>query len=242
MTPLDAARQCNRPVNDLGGRFMLAPETYAAGATAGFSGFDFYFGGRGGVLGDVPAKVVAGSMFFFNTQVVTEQWAMARGVMEPRAASDRFAACGAEWGRRHLAGCPELERLADLIERVVDAANPNGLALFAAWLGADRPTDPEGRALHAVHLLRELRGGLHGLAVTAAGLSGLEAVMVSGGEATATFFGYQPPFPDPEPLRARWQSAEQVTDDLMARQLAVLTPVELDDLARLVGQAATHTP
>src|SRR4051794_32804333 len=46
------------PIGDLGGRFMLSGRTYGTGAGLGFSGLDFYFCGRAGVLGPVDADVV----------------------------------------------------------------------------------------------------------------------------------------------------------------------------------------
>jgi hypothetical protein len=45
-------------------RFMSDGETYKRGAELGFAGIDFYFAGRGGVLGDVSNDVVASSFVF----------------------------------------------------------------------------------------------------------------------------------------------------------------------------------
>ena len=64
---------------------MLDGATYAVGGDAGFDGMDFYAAGRGGVLGDVSADVVAAALVFFNPDVVEGAWEGSRAVM-PRAA------------------------------------------------------------------------------------------------------------------------------------------------------------
>jgi hypothetical protein len=70
---------------------------------------------------------------------------------------------------------------ADLLERVVRAAPVVGRTLFAAHRELAWPDAPLLRLWHVATLLREHRGDGHVAALTAAGLSGLEAhVLVTG--------------------------------------------------------------
>ena len=74
MTANETARRIAGPVNDVGGRFMLDGATYAHGAGLGFTGMDFYFCGRGGVLGPVDAQVVTDEFGFFEPAGVRTNW------------------------------------------------------------------------------------------------------------------------------------------------------------------------
>jgi hypothetical protein len=250
MSTAETARAIADPVNDLGGRFMLDGATYARGAELGFSGMDFYFRGRAGVLGEVDAATVTAELGFFEPATVAANWDPARGVMGAHDAAAAFMACGHGWGRAHLDEQLAASPLADLVQRIADgtagddtaiddsAAGADMPALFAAWRDAPWPTDPPARAVHAIHLLRELRGGLHVRAVREAGIDPHAAVVVKAGTGTAEFFGWAAPHPDPEACRAAWQAAESTTNDLVARTLDVLDETEQATLVRLLTGAA----
>ena len=103
------------------------------------------------------------------------------------------------------------------------------------------PDDAEGRAYFLTHVLRELRGSAHVVAVIAEGLHPRDAVLVSGGEATAQRFGWTAPFPEIEPLRAPRAAAEARTDAIMERLVAsVLDEAEAAKLAALVDAMRAH--
>jgi hypothetical protein len=239
MSTAETARAIADPVNDLGGRFMLDGATYARGAELGFSGMDFYFRGRAGVLGEVDTATVTAELGFFEPATVAANWDPARGVMDAGDAASAFMACGHEWGRTHLDEQLAASPLADLVQRIADGSTEaDPPALFAAWRDQPWPTDPPARALHAIHLLRELRGGLHVRAVRDAGLDPHAAVVVKAGTGTAEFFGWSAPHPDPEDSRAAWQAAEATTNDLVAQTLAVLDESEQATLVRLLTGAA----
>lgn len=52
-------------IGSLGAKYMLDPDTAKVGVAAGYkSSFDFYFAGRGGVLGDVDADVIYAAFMF----------------------------------------------------------------------------------------------------------------------------------------------------------------------------------
>lgn len=95
------------------------------------------------------------------------------------------------------------------------------------------PDDAAGRVMQQLHVLRELRGGLHGVAVLASGLSPLEAMIVNN-SAMADTFGWPEPYPDPEPLRPGYADAEATTTRLVAPAFAVLSDDEREQIATLL--------
>ena len=236
---LDTARRIAAPVGMLGGGFMLDPSVLGAGKEAGYpNGFVYYVVGRGGVLGDVHADVVVSAFGFFAPDLVSKMWnAQIEG---PRAAADRYTAGCQEWGRTRLAGWNGADRLADLLSTVVDQADPTGLALFAGWRAQARPTDAVGRCYQLLHVLRELRGCVHIVAVLASGLTPLQAVLSNptGGPETAQRFGWTGDLPNVD--RPAFENAENLTNSLMAGHLSVLDANELAELGDLVAAASSH--
>jgi hypothetical protein len=58
-------------IHDIGTAIYLSPETFALAADWGWSNpFAFYFAGRGGMLGDVPADVVYSAFGWFAPDAV----------------------------------------------------------------------------------------------------------------------------------------------------------------------------
>lgn len=245
MNAEDCATSIGPVIGDLGSRFMLHPETTAAGAADGFpDGFSYYMAGRGGVLGDVDADLVHSAFMFFNPTVVTKFWNRGVAVAGAAAAAASYARACAEWGRKRLSAMDGVERLAELLGRVVSAADSAGMSLFAGWRAVPLPDDAPGRAYQLIHVMRELRGSAHVAAVTAAGLSGLEAVLVGdgGSEALAQMHGWPGESPSGrEHLRPQWERAERDTSTLMSGILArALNDDERAELARLVADAAAR--
>jgi len=111
-----------------------------------------------------------------------------------------------------------------------------GRAAFRGLAGhAPPPDDLAGRAAQLGHVLREHRGGAHGVAVLAPGLSPLEAVVANGGTETAALYGWSEPYPDPDPGRAA--EAEALTDALAAPAYDALSPGERETLLGLLDAA-----
>ncbi|MGI9594675.1 MAG: helix-turn-helix domain-containing protein, partial [Acidimicrobiales bacterium] len=54
------------PIGAAGAAFYVNPDTLARGKELGLDGFRFYVLGRGGVMGDVPAKVVESAFGYFT--------------------------------------------------------------------------------------------------------------------------------------------------------------------------------
>ncbi|MFI5720494.1 hypothetical protein [Nocardia sp. NPDC051750] len=243
---MSIGRTVNRHIQELGGGFMFSRE---ARMYAAETGIDEFFGpytrGRGGVLGEVDADVVTAAFGFFPEQSIRTAWESVS--LPAEKAAQRYAQACQEFGRRKLGGFEESARLAALLETVVAAAYPAGLPLFAGWRAMPLPTDAPARVMQLAHVLRELRGGLHLLAVRAAGITPLQAVLISGsplndGPGQARWYGWPEPFEEiTDEHRGAWEQAESVTDDLIAPAFAALDQAESADLVTLVAAAHTTT-
>jgi len=213
----DAVQETDHRFHDVGSMFMLHGDTMARAGENGYTNpFAFYFVGRGGVLGDVDADVVVAAMGWFQPDMVRSNWEEGVAVAGAREGARRYGQACAAWGRDHLAGVDEIDRLAVLAEQLVRSAEPSALPLFAGWRAEPLVDDAPGRAMQLIHLLREWRGGLHLVATTGAGLSPLEAILTNEGEAQARFFGWTGDLPDCSHLTGRYEDAQQRTNALAA--------------------------
>jgi hypothetical protein len=209
-------------------------------AELGLRGRPLYHLGRGGALGDVPADVVIAAFAFFPPEVVRTHWDDGRRTVAPLDAAGFYARCCADWGRAHLADLPDLDRTVELVERVVDGAQPAGLPLFVAWRLLPRPQDAPGRLALLLDVLREHRGAVHVAAVAAVGLDPLAAVVAGRyGPDNARFFEWPEPYPDPAAHKARWDAAEDLTAAAAGRPYDALTAEERAEVVALV--TAAHT-
>lgn len=236
MDALAAATRTAEAVSGLPAGFMLDPATYERGGKAGFDGVDFYFAGRGGVLGDVAGVVVAAALVFFEPTTVVAAWERGRAVRPPKEAAAEFASCGHDWAESHLPDGVDYGRLSQLLGAVSASASPAGAPLFAGWAAMEEPSAPKALALHRLNLLRELRGAMHGAAVLGEGLAPLEALSVRT-PFMAALFGWGEPLPDAETYKAAWERAEEGTNRAMARHVAVLSDAERSELVALCAAA-----
>jgi len=241
MTGDEVAKATAATVSGLSSGFMLDPGTYAAGTERGFAGLDFYFAGRGGVLGDVCADVVTAAMVFFHPDHVRTQWDSCAGIMPREEASAVFAACEARWADEHLADDAGVDwrTLADLAGKVVQGAAAGGAPLFAAWRAVDGPStehSPRQAALHQMNCLRELRLARHGAAVLVSGLDLGDAVRHRTPYMAAIFGWEEAPLAEDVP--SLWDEAERLTNQASGRDYGVLDDAEAAELVRLC-EAAT---
>jgi len=109
------------------------------------------------------------------------------------------------WSGR-LEGFAGAEQWAAIARRLTTEVDATGLALFAGWRAEALPEDLAGRVALLLHVLRELRGGVHIVAVVAVGLTPLEAVVSAGGVGDATRFGWSGPFPEADDRRRSGRS------------------------------------
>lgn len=243
MTPDAAATATARALGDLPSRYMLDPATYIAGAADGFEGMDLYVAGRGGALGDVDADVVTAAFVFFAPDTVRASWERSAAVMPRSDAADRWATACHSWAEANLPTDVDLDRLATLLGTMVETADVAAAPCFAAWRARPEP-DPDRVAalvLHRMMVLRELRGGLHGAAVVAQGLSPHAALSIRSAPMLGVF-GWDGRHPDSdEPsTHAAWAEAEVATDRAMATAYVALDPAERTELRHLLD--AVHAP
>lgn len=142
-----------------------------------------YFGSRSAAMGAVPAEVVIATFFNFEPSrvhaVVPEVW--------------RRTSPEALWNARLAAVDAALQRLfgdrlheadiadaAEMLRRIVPACRPEGRPLFAGHLGQAWPDQPHLALWFGITLLREFRGDGHVAALTAEGVSGVEALVLHG--------------------------------------------------------------
>lgn len=224
-----------RDLIGIGGAFMLAPATVARGAELGLDFGEFYALGRGGVLGDVvDPDVVVASFGYFEPGLVRGFWTAATEKVTPVAAAAAYAEACQAWGRAHLSDVDELLAVVNALERAVDNASTVGAPLFGGWRSMPLPDDAPARAMQLLHVLRELRGGLHLSAVITEGLTPLQALTLKHPEQTG-LFGWAEGAPDVEPLRPLHVAADDATDRMFAAALAPLSDAERDQLAAAVA-------
>ncbi|SDG16995.1 hypothetical protein SAMN05421505_102136 [Sinosporangium album] len=244
--PRAVAAAVKGPVGILGGGFMVSREAKVFTERTGLPGWTAYFRGRCGVLGEVDADVVTASTVFFPAEYVRDNWEAGRGLPVDEAVAAFADACQ-EWGRRRFGGFAGTARLAALTELVVDNADVIGAPLFAGWRAVPLAADAPARLSQLLHTLRELRGGLHAVAVLGQGIHPLQAALAADhdtpmgrreGEAQARFSAWPEPFPDitPEVIELR-AKAEEITDDLIAPAFEILDEGEAGELIGLLEQA-----
>ena len=236
LTPAQAAAAVKDAIGGWGFTWMSDAGVRARGkAELGLRGRPLYHLGRGGALGDVPVEVVIAAEAFFPPAVVRAAWEEGRALVEPLEAARFYAGCCSALFRERYGTAPDLPRLADLLERVVDGAPDLALPLFAGWRALPRPDDAAGRAGLLLNVLREHRGSVHAAACAAMGLGPLEAIVAgSYGASNARFFEWPEPYPDPAPYRARWDAAEDLTSAAAGLPYDALNAQERAELVELV--------
>jgi hypothetical protein len=207
----------------MGAAFYFTPETLAVGKELGLNGFQFYFLGRGGVLGDVEPSVVQAAFGYFEPTLLAKTWNSGRAIVAPRDAAAAFIGAAADFGRRHIGKVADLEAFCAAAEEVIEAADPTGLSLFAAVGAAPREVDAPARAMQQVMVLRELRGSVHLLAVVASGVEPKVAHYLRRPDFFTTFGYSDAEVPDDaEEHRAALRRADELTDALLGPVYGVL--------------------
>ncbi len=235
-----SVKALTEPVGYLGGRWMLHPEVLGPCRDVGYpNGYAYYVAGRGGVLGDVDADVIAAAFGFFEPTLVRKMWDVGAAVEGAAAAAARYGAACAQFGRMRLAGFDGADRVCELAARVAAVGDITGLALFAGWRNQPLPEDAAGRAYFLTHILRELRGAAHLIAVVATGLGPRAAVFASGGADSANQFGWSGPYDDLSGVTK--QEAEELTDEILTRLYStVLSAEDVAELAGLIAPMRAH--
>jgi hypothetical protein len=238
VTPEQVAAAARPALAELGTAFAECPRTLRRARQLGLTGWAFYVAGCGGALGDVGPETVAAAVGFIAADAVHEGWEAARRVATPMSVAEQYLDECCRWGRERLADYPGLTRLVGLAERVVLAADPAGLPLFAAWRAMPVPDPAPGARLAVLaRLLREHRAGARLVAVRSAGLTPLEALLAGPeGAAGAIAYGWQPPFPPFEPLIRRRVWADAIADRITGSAYRILDVSERIELVGLLDE------
>ncbi len=214
--------RATEPIYRIGEVFYFHPDTVATGKEAGLDGFRFYILGRGGVLGDVEPGVVHAAFGYFHTGLIDKIWNSAKERVAPRDAARLYLECAHRLGRAKFS---EIEGLDDFVEaatQIINSVEGASLPMFAAVRAEPVPTDAPAAAMHQAVVLRELRGSVHLLALTACGVPTPVAHAVKR-PGDVAMFGYDeiPEVTDED--RANWHRAEELTDELLAPAYGSLT-------------------
>jgi hypothetical protein len=176
-------RQAWRAAEALHGLIYFAPEAHQRYAALGIDPKSGYFASRAAAMGAVGPGPVAGAFFNFNPDLVARALPAAWERATPAAMlAARLEAAGAALSRA-LGGAvdtPEIREAADLARRAAEsvADRPEGRPLFAAHVALPWPEPPHLILWQAQTVLREFRGDGHVAALTLAGLTGLEAIVL----------------------------------------------------------------
>ena len=240
MTPEQAVAATKDTLGALGAGYMLAKPTRDFAREHGYRTMQFYFAGRGGVLGETDADVVKAALGWFAGDLCRANWEAGCAVAGPARAAELFDQAMRNWGRSKLEGVDGVARFADLGERMVAGVKPDGLPLFAGWRAMPRSSEPAEHAYQVAALLRELRGSYHIVAAIAQGLDDVETMIAnpSQGAARAEAFGHHPPYPDGQALRPLFEAAEAATDKLMVGPWSVLDDAERTEMVELADRFA----
>ena len=225
------------PVYRIGQVFYFHPDTIETGKEAGLDGFRFYALGRGGVLGDVEAAVVHAAFGYFHTGLIDKIWNSAKEIMAPRDAARLYMECAHRLGRAKFSEIAGLDGFVEAATQIIDHVEGASMPLFAGVRAEPVPEDPPAAAMHQAMVLRELRGSVHLLALTACGVSSSVAHAVKR-PGDVAMFGYDevPEVSDED--RANWHRAENLTDELLTPAYSSLSDAQATALVNGVAMMA----
>jgi len=180
-----SARRLWQALEPIHSSVYFAPEPQEALTAIGLKGFWMgYVASRAAAMGPVSAPVVQATFANFHPSLISralpDAWERADPATVLAARLD-----GATRALRRLLGAALADADRDLLgEQLLDAlerADPLGRPLFAAHLALARPTNPVGLLWHAATVFREHRGDGHVAALTAEGVTGVDAHVLAVG-------------------------------------------------------------
>ncbi len=214
-------------INDNSWKFYFAPHAIEVGKSMGLKGMEFYVAGRGGSMGDCEGSVVAAAFGYFNPVIINAAWSLATAKHPARVIGDAHYEVAAHLGREKLTNMPGLNEFTDAMEKVFNAADTDGLALFAAYKSMPLAEDTPARAMQLAVSLREFRGSAHLIAIRAVGLTSKQAHYVKRPNDMKNFGWGEDDTPHvDDQVRALMVQAENLTDALCIPAYAVLNDAE----------------
>ena len=235
MNTSNAITEIGAAAGEVGGIFMLHPETFAGSVAAGYANpLAGYVAGRGGVLGEATGATVAAVFAIFEPNLTASLWQEGVAVRGAAGAALVYWEQLADFGRRYLAGAEGLSRIAELSEKVIAATPPPRLPLFTGWRSMPLATDAPARAIQVMFVLRELRGDVHLNALSMSAVTPVEAHMLGHDENYTRMFGWSEPFADGADKRDGYAAVEEATQRRMVELFeAALDGAEIAELATL---------
>ena len=210
-------------LNDNGWKYYFNPETASRGKALGLKGMEFYVAGRGGALGDCDGSVVAAAFGYFNPIIINAAWSLATAKVPARELGFAHYECAAALGREKLSAVANLQAFVDAAEKVNTAADPDGLALYAAFKSLPLAEDAPARAMQLMATLREFRGSAHLVAIRALGLTSKQAHYVKRPNDVANFGWGEADAPHiDDSVREKMKKVEDLTDQLVLPAYGVL--------------------
>ena len=214
-------------IGDLGAAFYFIPETLGVGKAMGLGGMEFYVQGRAGQMGNTEPEAVAAAFGYFKPALLKSVLDAANAKSEPRVTGAAFMNACATLSRAKLSGIANLEAFVAVLEKVNNAADGDGLALYAAINTEKLADDAAGRALQLIAILREYRGSAHLVALRAAGLDSKTAHYMKRPDMWKQFGYTEEEAPVvTDAIKAAREEAERMTDRIVEPAFAVLTDAE----------------
>jgi hypothetical protein len=242
-TVADQVERVLKPIQQFVRGWMTGPQCDRLAVDLGLqSGSDLWVVGRAGVLGNGDADVAAAGLAFLSPERVRAAWDSLPDGLTHRQVADAYANLCCHWGATELAKFDRsrMTRLDELGRRIADAADSSIGAVFAGWRAQPQPDDVGARVALTMHVLRAMCGGAHIIAVTACGITPLDAVLASpappprSGPVWAEHLGWTGPFDDPAVARDARAEAEHLTSRIVAPIYGSIGDAALDEFAELI--------
>lgn len=173
------ARELRDAIEPLATICFWSEPAYDAYASRGLDFLQGYVWGRASVLGEAEGTVAAAAFGVFEPGLVVslyDEGGSVCSLADVRAVKEQ----GAVTALRAVLGEPnELPGVLTTLRSGAAAADPTGRPMHAGLTALDWPQDPLGQLWHACTVLREHRGDGHLAACVTAGLTGLEANLLT---------------------------------------------------------------
>jgi helix-turn-helix protein len=174
-------REMWEALNSLHAIVYFDPEPSEAYGEIGLKGWSTYFASRAAAMGAVTAPVVAAAFYGFDPRLATKALGGVWDRTTPAAVLQaRLRGVDAALRRRlgDAVSSAEVARAGDLVAHAMDGLDGAGRPLFAAHAALDPPSPPHLALWHAATLYREYRGDAHVAALVAAGIGGIESIVL----------------------------------------------------------------
>lgn len=224
-----------KPIGTIGSHFYFAKTSRPIAESIGLNVGLLYGAGRGlMVAGATSTADVEEAFYFFKPGFIAGLYDGGRAV----ASDDAIVAAHVEsftaYAEGHFASCDEatLVAFAEAARAVVANGAPGRFPLVDGYAALEVPASPAAAAYLAVILLRELRGGVHIVAVRTAGMAPQTACQLDGTDYSFPMHGWaeEDRVEATEEVLAARAAIEAETDALMGAELAHVSEAQRDAL------------